>query len=96
MDSDFKKILEHSYISNTSELSYSDTTDVLYLLRSCLQATETTLSSLAEGDLLEESHSLAELVEEWQDQKKTREISASERDGIETRFTLPPEILSIR
>jgi len=24
MDSDFKKILEHSYISNTSELSYSD------------------------------------------------------------------------
>ena len=59
---------------------YSDTADILYLLRSCLQDTETTLFSLAEGNLLEESHSLAELVEEWQDQKKTREISAFERD----------------
>ena len=65
---------------SSTELFYSDTADILYLLRSCLQDTETTLFSLAEGNLLEESHSLAELVEEWQDQKKTREISAVERD----------------
>lgn len=60
-----------------------------------MQATEITLFKLALGNLLEDSFSPTELVEEWQNTKEIGKTSAYNQDeATGTKFTLPPEMLT--